>query len=73
VQSIPNLDDQANDFDTNYHANSEVVVLVPSIADLGDLPSRRGWRKLDPTPGVTAWTDDYSDILHAILRKKFAE
>jgi len=25
-----------------------------------------------PEPGVAAWTDDYSDILGAILRKKFA-
>jgi spermidine synthase len=64
-------DDQAGDFTENYRANAEVVVLARNAADLGDLPSWRGWRKLDPTPGVAAWTDDYSDILRAILRKRF--
>jgi spermidine synthase len=63
-------DNQAGDFTKNYRANAEVVVLARNAADLGDLPSWRGWRKLDPTPGVAAWTDDYSDILRAILRKR---
>jgi predicted O-methyltransferase YrrM len=63
-------DDQANDFIRDYRANAEVVVLARNVADLGDLPSWRGWRKLDPTPGVAEWTDDYSDILRAILRKR---
>jgi predicted O-methyltransferase YrrM len=63
-------DDQANDFITDYRANAEVVALARNAADLGDLPSWRGWRKLDPTPGVAEWTDDYSDILRAILRKR---
>jgi hypothetical protein len=63
-------DDQANNFTTDYHANAEVVVLARNAADLNDLPSWRGWRKLDPTPGVAEWTDDYSDILRAILRKR---
>jgi predicted O-methyltransferase YrrM len=63
-------DDQAGDFTKDYRANAEVVVLARNAADLGDLPSWRGWRKLDPTPGVAEWTDDYSDILRAILRKR---
>ncbi len=65
-------DDQANDFTTDYRANADVVALARNTADLGDLPSRRGWRKLDPILGIAAWTDDYSDVLHAILRKSFA-
>jgi SAM-dependent methyltransferase len=65
-------DDQANDFTKDYRANSEVVALARDATDFGDLPSRRGWRKFDPIPGVAAWTDDYSDILHAIMRKSFA-
>ena len=52
-------------------ANAEVVVLARDAADLGHLPSWRSWRELDPTPGVAEWTDDYSDILRAILRKRF--
>jgi hypothetical protein len=65
-------DDQANDFINDYRANAEVVALAGNPADLGGLPSRRGWRKLDPIPGIAPWTDDYSDVLHAILRKSFA-
>jgi predicted O-methyltransferase YrrM len=64
-------DDQAADFIKDYRANAEVVVLARNTTDLGALPSWRGWRKLDPTPGSAEWTDDYSDILHAILRKSF--
>jgi hypothetical protein len=62
-------DDQANDLLKDYHANAQVVVLAKSTADLGDLPSRSGWTRLDRVAGVAAWTDDYSDVLRAILRK----
>ena len=63
---------EANDFMKDFHANSDVVVLARSESDLGDLPQRNGWRRIMPRPDVTAWTDDYSDILRAILRKKLA-
>ncbi len=63
-------DDQANDFVGDLRANAKVAVLARSEADLGDLPQRPGWRKLEPRPGVAVWTDDYSDILRAILRMK---
>jgi len=66
-------DDKANDFTKDYRANAEVVALARSKADFGDLPSRYGWRPLAPMPSVAAWTDDYSDVLHAILRKTFPE
>jgi hypothetical protein len=58
------------DFDHTYRANAIVVALSKSPADLGDLPSRAGW---DPvmSSGVTAWTDDYSNLLSAIFREKF--
>ena len=32
--------------------------------------SAPGWREIKPDPRVPAWTDDYSDIVGAILRKK---
>jgi hypothetical protein len=62
----------ANDFLKDFRASADVVVLAASEADLGDLPHRKGWRRLEPRPDVPAWTDDYSDVLGAILRKKFA-
>jgi spermidine synthase len=65
-------DDQANEFLKDYRANAQVMVLASSVADLGDLPSRRGWMRLEPVPGIAVWTDDYSDVLRAILRKKLS-
>ncbi len=64
-------DDGANDFQNDYRANAQVVVMARAIEDLGDLPSRSGWRRIEPK--VVAWTDDYSDVLRAILRKKFGD
>jgi spermidine synthase len=62
---------EANDFLKDFRASADVVVLAASQADLGDLPQRKGWRELEARPDVPAWTDDYSDVLGAILRKKF--
>ena len=52
--------------------NAIVAALARSPAHLGDLPRRPGWTEIKPDPRVAAWTDDYSDILGAIIRKKFA-
>jgi hypothetical protein len=63
--------DQASfDADHSHNANVVVVALARDRADLGDLPTREGWRPVANT-GVTAWTDDYSNVLGAILREKF--
>ena len=45
-------------------------MLARALADLGDLPRRRTGSEIKPDPRVPAWTDDYSDILGAIIRKK---
>jgi hypothetical protein len=46
-------------------------VLARRRADLGDLPNRPGWHAIDPVPDIRTWTDDYSNVLGAILRKRF--
>jgi hypothetical protein len=55
----------------DYKANASVAALARRRSDLGDLPNQPGWHELKPVPGVSAWTDDYSNILGAILRKRF--
>ena len=50
------------------HANARVAVLARTAQDLGDLVSKPGWRRIEPSSAP--WTDDYSDILGALLRKK---
>ena len=57
---------------TDYKMNAIVAALARSPDDLGDLRRRRGWHEVKPDAKVAAWTDDYSDILGAIPRKKLA-
>jgi hypothetical protein len=57
---------------TDFKMSAQVAVLARQEADLGDLPRRPGWHEVTPEPGIALWTDDYSDILGAILRKKLA-
>ncbi|WP_429039958.1 spermidine synthase [Bradyrhizobium elkanii] len=47
---------------------SDVVVFARDVKDLGDLPAQ-GWTRLDPG-SLVAWTDDYADILGAVLDVK---
>ena len=54
----------------DYKAAAEVAALARRPADLGNLPSQAGWRRIDPDPRVAPWTDDYSNVFGAILRKK---
>jgi hypothetical protein len=54
----------------DFKMNALVAVLARNRRDLGDLPSRPGWHEVKPDPRVPAWTDDYSNIFGAIVRKK---
>ena len=57
------------DFTIDLRAAAMVAVLARSATDFGSLLGADGWEKT--TPGaVAAWTDDYSDIIAAMLRKK---
>jgi hypothetical protein len=60
---------EQNPFD--FKLNAVVAALARNAADLGVLPQQKGWYEVKPD--VAAWTDDYSDILGAILRKKVAK
>ena len=62
-------DDRANNLLVDYRANALVAVLARNTADLGDLPNRPGWVWI-MTDRVSAWTDDYSNVLSALVRQK---
>jgi hypothetical protein len=64
-------DDRATAVPFDYKANASVAVLARKPADLGDLPNRPGWHEIRPVPDIRIWTDDYSNVLGAILRKRF--
>jgi hypothetical protein len=57
----------------NYRTNAQVVVLARSSDTLRDLERVPGWAPLPRDPRVAAWTDDYSNIFGAVLRKQFGQ
>lgn len=62
-------DDSAGDFLTGFKANARVVVLAREPGDTGRVAEN--WRRLQPDPNAATWSDDYSNILTVMLRKKF--
>jgi hypothetical protein len=58
------------DLTADLRAAAMVAVLARSEADFGALLGAEGWETTE-AGGVVAWTDDYSDIIGAMLRKKF--
>jgi hypothetical protein len=63
-------DDRPLTVPLDYKANASVAALARRRADLGELPSRPGWHDSNPVPDIKIWTDDYSNVLGAILRKR---
>jgi len=53
-----------------FKASSSVIALAHDPDDLRDLAASHGWRALAPNPAVAPWTDDYSNVLGAIIRRK---
>src|ERR1700730_14948625 len=54
----------------DFQMNANVTALARKGTDLGDLPQRPGSSEIKPISGIPAWTDDYPNILGAMLRKK---
>ncbi|GIQ74099.1 hypothetical protein BraRD5C2_25370 [Bradyrhizobium sp. RD5-C2] len=54
--------------DDDMRTASDVVAFARDERDLGDLP-KQGWTRVDPGSRA-AWTDDYADILSAVLDAK---
>ncbi|MBK8247424.1 MAG: fused MFS/spermidine synthase [Gemmatimonadetes bacterium] len=51
------------------HYGSRWVVLAPDSGTVRSLINDRGWRPAEPRSGVSAWTDDYSNIVR-LLKKE---
>jgi len=62
-------DDRADDFMTTFVFNARVVAMARAAGDTGLVAAQ--WTPLRPDPASALWTDDYSDILGVMLRKKF--
>ena len=70
LTTLVKTDRNAIDFTADLRAAAMVAVLARRDADFGTLLGAEGWEKTE-AGGVVAWTDDYSDIIGAMLRKKF--
>jgi spermidine synthase len=66
-------DDRAVTEPFDYKTAASVAVLGRDRSDLGDLPDRTGWHLIKPARDTRIWTDDYSNVLGAILRKRFGD
>lgn len=61
-------DTSVDDVEKSYRSNSKVVVLARKTADLAALGRFKGWSAISRDPSVKPWTDDYSNLLGAMLR-----
>lgn len=62
-------DDRAGDLLTTLNSNARIGVLARDAADVGSVAAN--WTPLQPDRSSALWTDDYSNILGVMLRKKF--
>jgi hypothetical protein len=55
---------------TDYQDASDWVVVARSPADLAPIATDGRWRDLRPSASVRVWSDDYSDVFDAFLRRQ---
>ena len=61
-------DDSAPDFSATFHAAAHIAALARDEKDFGALVPENGWRPAAADPSFRTWTDDYSNVLGAILK-----
>ena len=71
LTALVKTDRNHTDFTVDLRAAAMVAVLARREADFGMLAGAEGWEKVD-AGAVAPWSDDYSDIIGAMLRKKLA-
>jgi hypothetical protein len=54
--------------DSSYLFSSVVAVVGRSDDDFGELATRKSWQVAEPDPDQWVWTDDYSNIIGALVR-----
>ena len=69
LASESKIDVPAESVQTNYRTSAQVAVLARSPDILRGFERVPGWAPLPLNPNVAAWTDDYSNIFGALLRK----
>jgi hypothetical protein len=54
--------------DSAYRFTSVVAVVGRTDADFGELATRKSWSVVEPDPEQWVWTDDYSNLIGALMR-----
>ena len=50
--------------------SSDWMVMARSVEDLGGLRGKDGWRAAGTSPAIGLWTDDFSNVLTLLMRRK---
>ena len=58
--------DQAGDLVKEGKASTTHVLVARHIEDLGNIPQLDGWHRISESPGIRAWTDDFSSLLDLV-------
>jgi hypothetical protein len=66
-----NYDEDTEDRDDEYVFSSTVAIAAMDASAIGPLAGRSVWEPEEPDPEQRTWTDDYSNVLGAILREQF--
>jgi predicted O-methyltransferase YrrM len=67
--AMERVDETVTQVTTGYRFAAHVAALARNEADLGPLARTAGWHRMRGGV-VAAWTDDYSDVIGAMWRKK---
>jgi hypothetical protein len=54
--------------DSAYRFTSVVAVVGRTDADFGEIAARKSWSVVEPDPDQWVWTDDYSNLIGALVR-----
>jgi hypothetical protein len=63
------IDSDAGEDEDNHKFSSHVAAVARTDADFGKLVEDDDWKVMKADPGQWVWTDDYTNIVGAVLRK----
>jgi hypothetical protein len=69
MKMVFKVDSAKPDFNAAFHFPAEVAALGRDASYFGVLGPARGWKPVPVHPGFRTWTDDYSNVLGAMLAR----
>ena len=68
VSRVSNRAARDDEEDARYIFTSTVVISAREEKDFGELLEDKDWQPIEPDPNQRVWTDDYSNVVGAIVR-----